>query len=206
MSLSYEQFAQINLDDPFFDSLKGDYLEFGAWFARKSTERAYVSRGRKNEIEGFLYLKEEDGTVDDVEPALGKMLRLKIGTFKINAHGTRLGERFMKKIFDHALATDVRQIYVTVFPKHTALIDLLSRYGFKRAAVKKTPNGEEAVLVRQLGIATGNIAADYPHLHAVAATVKSRPRIAAYLKSPRRLTFNESGIFRHYPELDQPAP
>ena len=162
MSLSYEQFAQINLDDPFFDSLKGDYLEFGAWFARKSTERAYVSRGRKNEIEGFLYLKEEDGTVDDVEPALGKMLRLKIGTFKINAHGTRLGERFMKKIFDHALATDVRQIYVTVFPKHTALIDLLSRYGFKRAAVKKTPNGEEAVLVRQLGIATGNIAADYP--------------------------------------------
>jgi glutathione S-transferase len=54
--------------------------------------------------------------------------------------------------------------------------------------------------------ATANIAADYPHLHAVAATVKSRPRIAAYLKSPRRLTFNESGIFRHYPQLDQPAP
>jgi len=32
--------------------------------------------------------------------------------------------------------------------------------------------------------------------------VDARPRIAAYLKSPRRIPFNEQGIFRHYPELD----
>ncbi|HEY1474286.1 MAG TPA: glutathione S-transferase [Pseudolabrys sp.] len=32
--------------------------------------------------------------------------------------------------------------------------------------------------------------------------VAARPRVRAYLKSPRRLAFNESGIFRHYPELD----
>ena len=32
--------------------------------------------------------------------------------------------------------------------------------------------------------------------------VIARPRIAAYLKSKRRLAFNEMGIFRHYPELD----
>lgn len=32
--------------------------------------------------------------------------------------------------------------------------------------------------------------------------VAARPRIAAYLKSPRRIPFNEQGIFRHYPELD----
>lgn len=32
--------------------------------------------------------------------------------------------------------------------------------------------------------------------------VAERPRIAAYLKSPRRIAFNEQGIFRHYPELD----
>lgn len=162
MNLYYEQFAQIDLEDPFFDSLKLDYREFGEWFARKSSERAYVSRGEKKEIEGFLYLKAEDGTVSDVAPTLPKMLRLKIGTFKINAHGTRLGERFMKKVFDHALAAGVSQIYVTVFPKHTVLIDLLSRYGFKQAAVKKTWNGDEAVLVRDFGKATGNIAADYP--------------------------------------------
>ena len=32
--------------------------------------------------------------------------------------------------------------------------------------------------------------------------VASQPRIAAYLASTRRIPFNESGIFRHYPELD----
>ena len=36
-------------------------------------------------------------------------------------------------------------------------------------------------------------------------SVKARPRIAAYLASPRRLPFNEDGIFRHYPELDRKA-
>ncbi|MEZ4407740.1 MAG: glutathione S-transferase [Polyangiales bacterium] len=32
--------------------------------------------------------------------------------------------------------------------------------------------------------------------------VAERPGIAAYLKSPRRIAFNEDGIFRRYPELD----
>lgn len=33
--------------------------------------------------------------------------------------------------------------------------------------------------------------------------VEARPRIAAYLKSPRRIPFNEYGVFRQYPELDE---
>ena len=32
--------------------------------------------------------------------------------------------------------------------------------------------------------------------------IAARPRIAAYLASPRRIAFNQEGIFRHYPELD----
>ncbi len=32
--------------------------------------------------------------------------------------------------------------------------------------------------------------------------IAERPRIAAYLASPRRIAFNEDGIFRHYPELE----
>jgi glutathione S-transferase len=38
---------------------------------------------------------------------------------------------------------------------------------------------------------------------ALAAQVAARPRIAAYLASPRRIPFNEDGIFRHYPALDR---
>ena len=33
--------------------------------------------------------------------------------------------------------------------------------------------------------------------------VMTRPLIAAYLFSPRRLAFNEQGIFRYYPELEE---
>ena len=32
--------------------------------------------------------------------------------------------------------------------------------------------------------------------------VARRPRIAAYLKSKRRIPFSDEGIFRRYPELD----
>lgn len=37
---------------------------------------------------------------------------------------------------------------------------------------------------------------------ALCERVALRPRIASYLASERRLSFNEAGIFRHYPELD----
>ena len=41
-----------------------------------------------------------------------------------------------------------------------------------------------------------------PHLIALRASVASVPTVAGYLASPRRIPFNEHGIFRHYPELD----
>jgi glutathione S-transferase len=42
----------------------------------------------------------------------------------------------------------------------------------------------------------------YPRLVALHSRIQERPRIAAYLASPRRIPFNNEGIFRHYPELD----
>jgi glutathione S-transferase len=41
-----------------------------------------------------------------------------------------------------------------------------------------------------------------PHLRAHHDAVAALPRIAAYLRSDRRIAFNEQGIFRRYPELD----
>jgi glutathione S-transferase len=43
----------------------------------------------------------------------------------------------------------------------------------------------------------------HPKLVTLHDCVMARPRIAAYLSSPRRLAFNEQGIFRHYPELEE---
>ena len=42
----------------------------------------------------------------------------------------------------------------------------------------------------------------YPRIVALHDRVEALPRIAAYLSSPRRIPFNEEGIFRHYEELD----
>ena len=42
-----------------------------------------------------------------------------------------------------------------------------------------------------------------PRLVALRERVAKRPRIAAYLASQRRISFNESGIFRQYKELDR---
>ena len=45
-----------------------------------------------------------------------------------------------------------------------------------------------------------------PLLTNLSARVEVLPRIADYLKSKRRLPFNQLGIFRHYPELDLQPP
>ena len=42
----------------------------------------------------------------------------------------------------------------------------------------------------------------YPKLAALHEKVAARPRVAAYLASPRRIAFNRQGLFRQYPELD----
>jgi len=42
----------------------------------------------------------------------------------------------------------------------------------------------------------------YPRLMALHERVPMHPRIAEYLASPRRMPFNQHGLFRHYPELD----
>jgi glutathione S-transferase len=41
-----------------------------------------------------------------------------------------------------------------------------------------------------------------PRLSALHDAVAARPRIAAYLASSRRMPFDEKGVFRRYPELD----
>ena len=53
--------------------------------------------------------------------------------------------------------------------------------------------------------ATAHFASHYPRLAALRDTVAALPNVAAYLASRRRLPFNETGIFRHYPELDMAA-
>lgn len=43
---------------------------------------------------------------------------------------------------------------------------------------------------------------DHPELVRIHDRVAELPGVQAYLKSERRIPFNEDGVFRHYPELD----
>ena len=50
--------------------------------------------------------------------------------------------------------------------------------------------------------AAGRVLARTPRVLALHDRVAALPNVAAYLRSERRIAFNEEGIFRRYPELD----
>lgn len=162
--ITRERFDQIDLIDPFFDSLKADYAEFSEWFARKHDSEAWILR-EGDKVLAFLYLKEEAEALDDVDPPRPPLARLKAGTMKVDAHGTRLGERFLKLMFDEALDRRVEEIYVTVFPRYEGLTKLLVQWGFEKQGTKSTPNGVEDVYVRTMRWAARNTHKDYPFMN-----------------------------------------
>ena len=130
------KFGNIDLNDTFFNSLKEDYAGFDKWFIKKYDEEAYITINSNNGmLLSFLYLKVEDENENysNINPQFSSKRRLKIGTFKVISNGFRLGERFMKIIFDNALKNHVQEIYVTVYdkrPEQRRLIDLLEQWGF----------------------------------------------------------------------------
>ncbi|MBS7528553.1 N-acetyltransferase [Fusibacter paucivorans] len=158
--LELKKFSNIDLSDHFFDSLKSDYPDFEDWYHRKANKKAYVLENKG--IQGFLYMKFEKGSILDVNPIIKGKNILKIGTFKINPHGTRLGERFIKKAFDYAVSNGADKIYVTIFPKHVALIKILKTYGFKFYGTKTSAAGNEDVYIKNLRKITDDLVSDYP--------------------------------------------
>ena len=156
LAIKKEFFGNIDVRNSFFDSFRPDYDGFDRWFAGKCDEEAYVCRTDTGSILGFLYLKTENESEDysDITPRFATGKRLKVGTFKVEASGFRLGERFIKIIFDNAIERHLNEIYVTMFkdrPELTALYDLLTRWGFYDYGIKNTNGKEEAVLVKRLG-------------------------------------------------------
>jgi hypothetical protein len=149
-------FGTIDVTREFFDSFRQDYggSAFDRWFARKADETAYVCQ-QGSDLVAFLYLKVEgpEENYSEIEPHFQSRRRLKIGTFKVEMNGFKLGERFLKIIFDNALRQNVDEIYVTIF-QHTVgqqrLVRLLQDFGFTEHGVKNGAHGQEIVLVRSM--------------------------------------------------------
>jgi GNAT superfamily N-acetyltransferase len=124
----------VDLSDVFFDSLKSDYEEFPEWFAKKSAagESALVFYDELG-IGSFVYLKEENEPIELKTGSLPAMPRLKIGTLRLaeRFRGQRLGEGALGVSLWRWQEKKLKEIYVTVFDKHTALINLFEHFGFR---------------------------------------------------------------------------
>ncbi|WP_281227421.1 PIN domain-containing protein [Flavobacterium aquiphilum] len=145
-------FAEVNIKDEFFDSFRLDYHEFDTWFNSKSEEPCYVCYSDGN-LTAFLFVKieNENENYSNIVPVFGPKKRLKIGTLKVTGNGYKIGERFLKTIFDNAIQFKVKEIYVTLFtkrPEQEQLIEMLEEWGFLYHGLKTTKNGDEKVYVR----------------------------------------------------------
>lgn len=150
LSIKKVRFAEVDVMDNFFDNFKIDYPGFENWYKEKQDKEAYVCY-QDSDLIGFLYIKPEfeNEPYNDINPQFQPKKRLKVGTFKVCSSGFRLGERFLKIIFDNAKLMNVDEIYVTLFNKReelNALLDLFKKWGFEIWGNK----GDELVLVKDM--------------------------------------------------------
>jgi hypothetical protein len=183
-------FRQINLDDSFFDSLKQDYEGFETWFRSKSIETAYVCTNQDDALLGFMYIKSEDEDEDyrDITPALSLTRRLKIGTFKVESTGFRLGERFLQIAFGNARERRVSGSYLTAKlenaerPEIAALVQLIQSWGFTLHGQKESRSGTERVYTKSLGTYDNgsSIKENFPNLRSAQRAKRFLPILARY--------------------------
>jgi hypothetical protein len=149
-----KHFSEIDLTDPFFDSLKNDYpgsensTGFIEWFKKKSLEGASALLFEDEAgIGAFIVLKDETDEIALKECTLPKKQRIKISTFRIadRYHRQRIGEGAIGLILWKWQKSNISDIYLTVFDKHTTLISQFEKFGFKKCGYN---NNGENVLIR----------------------------------------------------------
>ena len=143
----WHKFSEVDLSDVFFDSLKEDYSEFTFWFDKKSGsgEDALVFTDELG-VGSFIYLKKEHEPIELEGMILPAKERIKIGTFRIadRYRKQRLGEGALGVSLWHWQESKYEEIYLTVFEKHSELINLFNRFGFE--CVGHNARGERVYL------------------------------------------------------------
>lgn len=143
--LKEDYLRNLDIDDPFFDSLKEDYEDskFRKWFKEKSIEgrKCWVYQ-KDDEIKALLMLKEEDEPID-TSPQIPAGRRLKIATLKVELSGFKLGELFLKMAFQYCINNQIFETYLTHFRREDdVLINLIENYGFESVGFLKKNNEE----------------------------------------------------------------
>jgi ribosomal protein S18 acetylase RimI-like enzyme len=132
---------EINQEHAIFSSLRADYPEFDKWFekCKRQHRDCWVLEVGK-EIAGLLIRKDETHSEAGTSHLGPKIL--KICTFKVENEfqGEKFGELLLKQVLWFAQCNNYDLTYVTAYPKHAFLIDLLEYYGFNPTI--KLANGE----------------------------------------------------------------
>jgi hypothetical protein len=150
-----------------FGSLRADYSGFDQWFDKcRHEHRDCWALEIDNDIAGLVIRKDENhsqaGTLH-IGPRI-----LKICTFKVRDEflGEKFGELLLKQVLWYAQLNNYDLVYVTAFPKHAFLVDLLKYYGF--AETKQLANGElmlEKMILKGPLPALNQTAFDFDRLH-----------------------------------------
>lgn len=130
----------INLNDPFFNSLRIDYPLFDEWFLRRvgNGDYAYVTYDYQGNLGSFLLLKVEskdDYNSLDLDYYLDNNV-LKISSFKVLNTHQGIGTSYIDIINEVAMSKKVGLIYITVYPKYGYFIEFLERHNFQRIGYK----------------------------------------------------------------------
>lgn len=138
----------IDVNDPFFDSLREGYPDFNEWFIKKSREdrKCYAHKRSDGSLGAILICKDEDEFIPTKFP-LPKKRRLKISTMKVTYGGHRIGELLLKVAIDKALKNNIHEIYLTHYTEsEDRLVDLITEYGFYRAGELSGDVGEDVYI------------------------------------------------------------
>lgn len=137
---------QFDPNDRFFESLEADYPEFRKWYhGCMSKQRPCWVIMQQSGIGGMIIYKPEyRSNVNDAQEldqlgVAGEKI-LKFCLFKVdqNISGEKFGEQLLKKGMDHAHRNSFDSIYLTAFPKHQTLINLLGKFGFQKCGTKNS--------------------------------------------------------------------
>ena len=131
----YRLFRDIDLRDPFFDSLKRDYPEFEtSWFPKcVSQNRDALVFSDEMGLGAFVAMKDECEEIVLRDRVLPAVPRLKISTLRLaeRFRGQRLGEGAIGLVLWKWKEQKLDEVYVTVFPSHDDLISQLEKFGFE---------------------------------------------------------------------------
>lgn len=150
-----KKFAECNLKDKFFNSLRDDY-DFDAWFLSHPNREAFVYSDSSG-IKAFLCLKEDENeTIELKGSVLNAEPRMKICTLKLcsDVQGQRLGEGAIGIALWNWQRSQNNQTYLTVFEKQKSLIGLLEKFGFN--CIGEKINGEKVFIKDKRTLKYGN--------------------------------------------------